>query len=96
MGAKIHRWIVDSIEELVASIEVDGGRMAQVPKWVLPQNVREGDVLAVRHEVGNDGEHSTLHIAIDREATRLALEASARQMRKGERNPNDPGGDIRF
>lgn len=96
METQVHRWVVDSIEEFVASIEIDGRRMAQVPQWVLPQNAREGDVLAVQHEIGNEGKRSTLHITIDREATRLALETSARQSRKGERNQNDPGGDIRF
>jgi hypothetical protein len=96
MADEVHRWVVDSIEERVASIEIDGSSRAQVPSWVLPPGVKEGDVLAVRHEVENGGARSTLRIDIDREATRLAFEASSRQVRKGEPQQNDPGGDIRF
>ena len=95
MATQAHRWVVDSIEEFVASIEIDGSRMAQLPRWILPRSVREGDVLAVQHHLDSDDE-SRLNIVVDRKATKAALDASARQTRKGERQPNDPGGDVRF
>ena len=57
-----HRWTIDSIEESVAAVQVDG-RMMHVPKWMLPRGARAGDVLAVRHEV--TAEHSLLNIQRD-------------------------------
>jgi hypothetical protein len=40
-------WVVDQIENGVASVEVDGKTMTTVPLRVLPKGVREGDVLSV-------------------------------------------------
>jgi hypothetical protein len=40
-------WVVDQIENGVASIEVDGVTMISLPRAVLPKGVREGDVLHV-------------------------------------------------
>jgi hypothetical protein len=57
-----HRWMIDSIEEHTANVQVDG-RMMHVPKWMLPRGARAGDVLAVRHEV--TAEHSVLNIERD-------------------------------
>jgi hypothetical protein len=65
----------------VASVEVDGGKMMTVPRAILPRGVQEGQILRVT-------------IEIDEAATAQALAASAAQVRKHERPPNDPGGDI--
>jgi hypothetical protein len=89
-----HRWVIDSIEESVASVEVDGDRMITVPQSLLPSGSREGHVLRVLHETAGDGKRSTLTIEIDEVATRAALAASAAQTKKGTRQANDPGGDI--
>ena len=43
-----HRWIVDSIEESVASVEVDGDRMITVPQSLLPSGAKSGQVLRVQ------------------------------------------------
>ncbi len=44
-------WVVDQIENGVASVEIDGHRtVATVPASILPQGVREGDVLRVTIE----------------------------------------------
>lgn len=96
MTAKIaqHRWIVDSIEESVASVEVDGERMITVPQSLLPAGVRSGHILTVRRELASDGKRSVLTIEIDEPATQRALAASAAQVKKGSRQKNDPGGDI--
>jgi hypothetical protein len=40
-------WVVDQIENGVASVEVDGKTMTTVPLGMLPKGVREGDVLSV-------------------------------------------------
>jgi hypothetical protein len=89
-----HRWVVDSIEEFVASIEVDGGKMIRLPQWVLPDGARDGHVLSVRHDRPAGGARSVLTIEIDDKATKAALDASAAQVAKHRKQPNDPGGDI--
>jgi hypothetical protein len=60
---KDHRWTIDSIEEAFANIDVDGRQIVHIPKWMLPRGARQGDVLAVRHEV--TAEHSVLNIQVD-------------------------------
>jgi hypothetical protein len=89
-----HRWVVDSIEERVASVEVDGGTMITVPQWMLPDGARDGHVLSVRHERPAEGKRSVLTIEIDERATKDALEQSAAQVKKGRARSNDRGGDI--
>jgi hypothetical protein len=59
-----HRWTIDSIDDFVASVQVDG-RLMHLPQWMLPRGARAGDVLAVRHEV--TAEHSLLNIQRDGE-----------------------------
>ncbi|MDB4877829.1 MAG: hypothetical protein JWM41_4275 [Gemmatimonadetes bacterium] len=95
-SAEEHRWIIDSIEEFVASIEVDGGKMITVPQWVLPGGAREGQVLKVRHERPAKGQRSVLTIEIDEAGTAKALADSAAQVAKHARQGNDPGGDIKL
>ncbi|HTE45711.1 MAG TPA: DUF3006 domain-containing protein [Gemmatimonadaceae bacterium] len=92
--AEEHRWVVDSIEEFVASIEVDGAKMITVPLSMLPDSVRQGDVLAVCHERPSGGKRSVLTIEIDEAATKDALAKSAAQVAKHRKRSNDAGGDI--
>ena len=94
MATQRHTWIIDSIEERVAAIEVDGSAVVRLPQWVLPRGAREGDVLAVSHELDADGERSTLRIALDRDAKEGAVDHSRRQTRKGKKSKGDAGGDI--
>jgi hypothetical protein len=85
-------WTVDSIEEGMAALEEEGGRVLRLPLWLLPEGVREGEVLTVsRVEDGRGG--VVLTVRVDREATERALRRSREQL---ERTPpgNDPGGDI--
>ena len=89
-----HRWVVDSIEESVASVEVDGDRMITVPQSLLPAGAKSGHVLSVRREHSPDGRRTVLTIEIDEAATKQALAASALQVKKGSHQKNDPGGDI--
>ena len=93
-GEQQHEWVVDSIDEGMASVEVDGGRTITVPLSTLPRGTREGQVLRVSRERSADGTRSTLVIELDPAATQRALEASAQQVAKTARQPNDPGGDI--
>jgi hypothetical protein len=89
-----HRWVIDSIEESIASIEVDGDRMITVPQSLLPSDAKQGHVLRVLRETAVDGKRSSLTIEVYEVATREALAASAAQTKKGTRQANDPGGDI--
>jgi hypothetical protein len=84
---------VDSIEEGVASVEEDAARLVHVPLWLLPEGVRESDVLSVRREADGDG-GVRLRIEVDRAATDGALERSREQLDR--MGGGDPGGDIRL
>lgn len=90
MGVTVRRWVVDSVEEGIAAVHQDDGRMVRVPAWMLPPGAREGDVLAVEHD-STDGA-SSIHVAVDRTATDEALRRSREQVRRA--LPGDPGGDI--
>jgi hypothetical protein len=85
-----HTWIVDVIEDGSASIEVDGRSVAPIPQWMLPEGVREGDVLSVTHD-RKEGK-SALLIETDPDAKRKALDRSVKQVAK--KSKNDRGGDI--
>ena len=94
--AETHSWAIDSIEEFIASVEVDGKLMTNVPQWMLPPAAKEGDLLAVSHEISDDGSRSTLSIRVDSEATRRARERSTAVPKKTGKEKVDPGGDIKF
>jgi hypothetical protein len=83
------RWVVTALGDTQASVEVDD-RIEHVPRWLLPANAREGDVLAVEH--ARAGARASLVVSRAQAATRAALEASARQLRDAPKDPK--GGDI--
>jgi hypothetical protein len=85
-----HTWIVDVIEDGSASIEVDGRSVTPIPQWMLPEGVREGDVLSVTHDRGEG--KSALLIETDPDAKRKALDRSVKQVAK--KSKKDRGGDI--
>ena len=87
-----HIWIVDVIEDGSASIEVDGRTVTPIPQWILPEGVKEGDVLSVSHDRGEG--KSALLIETDPEAKRKALDRSAKQVSR--KSKGDKGGDIRL
>jgi hypothetical protein len=74
-----HTWVIDVIDEDSAAVEVDGRQITPMPRWVLPADAREGDVLRVAHV--RSRRRSTLSIETDEEAKREALERSAKQLR---------------
>lgn len=84
-------WTVDSIEEGIAAVEEDGGRILHLPDWLLPDGVKEGDVLTATREESGDG-RLVLTVRIDREATERALRRSREQLER--LRGRDPGGDI--
>ena len=40
-------WVIDQIENRTAAVEIDGGVVITLPLQLLPEGVREGDVLKV-------------------------------------------------
>lgn len=86
-----HRWFVDGLAADTARVEIDGARVVTVPRWLLPADVREGDVLRVRHL--RAGERARLSVERDAGATRQAREQSAAQVADLP-VAGDGGGDI--
>jgi hypothetical protein len=87
-----HMWVVDVIEDGSASIEVDGRSVTPIPAWLLPEGVREGDVLSVTHDRGVG--KSALVIETDPEAKKKAFDRSAKQVSR--KSKNDPGGNVQL
>jgi hypothetical protein len=85
-----HTWVVDVIEDGSASIEVDGRSVTPIPQWLLPDGVREGDVLSVTHD--REEGKSALLIETDSGAKQKALDKSRKQVTR--RSKNDRSGDI--
>jgi len=87
--ASRHTWVVDVIEDDAAAVEVDGRRVTPIPRWLLPADAKDGDVLQVTHT--RSASRSTFTIAVDHDATRLAYERSAEQLRD---TPPGGSGDV--
>ncbi len=85
-----HRWIVDRFEGDLAVVEVDGGAMLDLPRWLLPRGAREDDVLAVTVEA--DAERAVITLARDSGATQDARNASRATLDR--LRARDPGGDV--
>jgi hypothetical protein len=83
-----HTWVVDVIEDGSASIEVDGRSITPIPAWLLPEGVREGDVLFVTHD-RREGK-SELLIQTDAEVRNSASDTSVRKPKK------DRAGDVQL
>jgi len=84
-----HTWVVDVIEDDAAAVEVDGRRVTPIPRWLLPTDAKDGDVLRVTHT--RSASRSTFTIDVDHDATRLAYERSADQLQDA---PPSGSGDI--
>ena len=87
-----HTWVVDVIEDGAASIEVDGRTVTPIPAWILPEGVKEGDVMSVTHDRGEG--KSVLLIEKDPAAKKKAMDRSAKQVSR--KSKNDRGGDIQL
>jgi len=92
MKHSTHQWIVDVIEDGSASIEVDGRTVTPIPQWMLPEGVKEGDVLSVTHD--RERGKSALLIETDPQARKKALDKSAKQVSR--KSKTDRGGDIQL
>jgi hypothetical protein len=89
-----HLWAIDGIEEGVARVEEDGKRMLAIPRFLLPSNAREGQLLRVTRTESKG--LLTLTVGVDEQATAAALEKSkattAAAMAASKKH--DPGGDV--
>ena len=61
-----HRWTVDSIDEGIATCEVDGELVMRIPRWLLPEGAKAGDALVVRHRRERGSSHLELALALSR------------------------------
>ena len=97
-GDTRHTWSIDSIEEGMARIEEDGGRMLSVPVESLPAGAKEGQILRVTMSDAeeNTGDKVHISITIDLAATAAALKKSAATTAQAMKNSakRDPGGDV--
>ena len=84
-----HIWVIDSLEEDVATIEEDGQHLRRVSLWMLPAGVREGDTLLITRRAKVGGEVH-LQLVVHREAALPGRD----EARTRPRSASDPGGDI--
>jgi hypothetical protein len=75
------RWILDSLEEDVAAVEVDGERVIFVPADLLPAEAREGDVLKVTMKRTKG--RMDLEVVLDEEGKEELMRRSRAQNRRG-------------
>lgn len=90
------RWVIDSIEASIASVEVDGATMITVPLALLPSGVKQGDIVSVAFDGTQTSARTVVAFVIDEAATAEARARSAAQVGKAAPPGNDPGGDLHF
>ena len=69
-GAGERRLVVDRFEGDLVVARDDGGRFHDLPRWLLPAGLREGDVVAARGE--GEGAGARVELRLDREAADAA------------------------
>ncbi|HEX2093675.1 MAG TPA: DUF3006 domain-containing protein [Longimicrobiaceae bacterium] len=89
-GGAEHRLVIDRFEGDLAVVEVDGGATLDLPCWLLPDGVKEGDHLAVRLD-GGVGKRR-VEIRVDEEATGAARREVGEIVDRLKKR--DPGGDL--
>ena len=87
---KPRRLIVDAISEGIVRVE-DDGRMLEMPRWMFPRQMREGDVLAVTTESSTPNA-LTLQVRLDPEA-KADIQRELSEMVE-ELGASDAGGDL--
>ena len=91
-AAAVRELVVDRFEGDYAVVEVDGDGTVDLPRWLLPRGISEGDLLRAR--VGEVEGVWRVEIEVDAgetEARRKAAEETVRRM-----SARDPGGDIQL
>lgn len=85
------RLVVDRFEGDLAVVEVDGGEVVDLPRWLLPPGAREGDVVRLRTTAAEEGRREVT-LLLDADATRAARDDAARRLER--LRARDPGGDV--
>jgi hypothetical protein len=86
-----HRLIIDRFEGDMAVVEVDGERFIELPRWLLPAEAAEDDLLVLISRAEADG--AIAHeLRIDAAATALARPEAEKLLDRLRRK--DPGGDM--
>jgi hypothetical protein len=86
-----HRFIVDHFEGDLVVVEMEGGPLLDLPRWMLPPGVGEGDVVVGSVTATGPGS-VTLLLAVDAEASRARRDQAAARIQA--LRGGDPGGDI--
>ena len=87
---KARRLIVDAVSEGIVRIE-DDARILEMPRWMFPRQMREGDVLAVTTESGAP-DSLTVQFRLDPKA-KAEIQRELSEMVE-ELGATDTGGDI--
>ncbi|HET7275261.1 MAG TPA: DUF3006 domain-containing protein [Longimicrobiaceae bacterium] len=87
MSADVHRMVVDRFEGDLAVVDVEG-QMLDLPRWMLPEVTREGDVLRV--SVSTQDDERLVAFRVSAEETHAAKE-KARAALDRLRDRNLPG-----
>ncbi|HEX8276081.1 MAG TPA: DUF3006 domain-containing protein [Longimicrobiaceae bacterium] len=74
-GAGERRLVVDRFEGGLVVARDDAGRFHDLPRWLLPAGLREGDVVAVRG--AGEGAGARVELTIDPEAADAARRDAA-------------------
>jgi hypothetical protein len=74
-----HTWVIDVLDDDSVAVQIDGRQITSLPRWLLPADAHDGDVLRVTH--ARSAGRSSLSIELDRSGTR-PLQRSAEQVRE--------------
>lgn len=85
-----HRWAIDRIEEGTAAVEQDGDHVYEIPRYLVPADARDGDLLTVTTAESRPGE-VTVTVRIDKTANAAM---SAKRATGRPRPSKGRGGDI--
>ena len=88
----VHRLIVDRIEGDLVVVELSGGGTIDLPRWMLPPELREGDVIAARAESAEGGWR--VETRVDAEETTRRRAAARDTLER--LSARDPGGDVQL
>jgi hypothetical protein len=59
-----HTWLIDVLDEDSVAVQIDGRQITPLPRWLLPADAHDGDVLRVTHD--RSGSRSTISIRVAR------------------------------
>lgn len=71
-------WTVDALDDSVVRLESEDGEPLVLPRRLLPEQLRDGDVLRV--ELVRGAQHATVELVLDEAEMRARLERSAEQL----------------